>query len=182
MKNIVEKSLFLLFRYGGWIIILDLPLKFWKRNVFDAIGSHFGGLVCISSNTLNLLDCMAAFIEVNQNVCGFLPASIETNDPRLGSFTFRVADDFRSSSLSVSRKSSSFSTLNSRDFSNSLDVSRIQEILEDEGSVAIKSPFYCKEESPTVEELIASDEEDGKRKKINKKSDGQLEKEGEGFF
>lgn len=58
--------------YGGWIYIKNLPLSSWKNSVFEAIGDYLGGLVEISSKTLNWLDCSSTLIEVQNNLCGFI--------------------------------------------------------------------------------------------------------------
>lgn len=42
---------------GGLISINNLPLSYWKKSVFETIVQHFGGLVSITSQTLNCLGC-----------------------------------------------------------------------------------------------------------------------------
>lgn len=70
---------------GGWIKIKkNLPLPFWKKSVFEAIGKQLGGLLAISSQTLNGLDYSSALIE--ENLCGFIPA-MNIKDINLGVFS-----------------------------------------------------------------------------------------------
>lgn len=46
--------------FGGWIKIRNLPLDYWCKKTFEAIGEHFGGLENIATETLNLLNCSEA--------------------------------------------------------------------------------------------------------------------------
>lgn len=55
------------------ISINNLPLR--KRSVFEAIGKQLGGLISISLQIFNWLDCSIALIKVEQNICGFIPRS-----------------------------------------------------------------------------------------------------------
>lgn len=50
--------------YGGWMSIKNLPLDYWSRDTFEAIGAYFGGLENIATDTLNLLNCSEAKIKV----------------------------------------------------------------------------------------------------------------------
>lgn len=117
----------------------------------------------ISSKTLNLLDCTKAFIQVEQNECGFLPAIVDIKDPRLGSFIIKVASDSQPGTLNDWRK---HSPLNPKAFSNSLDVSRFRKFLEDEGSALVKFPFYRAKVSSIAREFNALGIVEGKRKQL----------------
>ncbi|KAM7513383.1 hypothetical protein LguiB_012258 [Lonicera macranthoides] len=66
---------------GRWIEIFDLPLKWWRMEVFKAIGWECGGLEEIHSRTLSLEQCFSARIKVGGKASGFIPAEI---DLRLG--------------------------------------------------------------------------------------------------
>lgn len=55
--------------YGGWPSIKNLPLRYWRSAVFEAIGKNLGGLLDISSSTLNCLDRSSAVIHVGNNIC-----------------------------------------------------------------------------------------------------------------
>ena len=57
----------------GWLSVKNLPLNLWRKDVFKAIGEYFGGLEEIALDTLNLIDCSKAKIQVRKNLCGFLP-------------------------------------------------------------------------------------------------------------
>ncbi|KAM7478008.1 hypothetical protein LguiA_026221 [Lonicera macranthoides] len=72
---------------GGWIELFDLPLKWWRMEVFKAIGWKCGGLEEIHSRTLSLEQCFSARIKVGGKASGFIPAEI---DLRLGSETCTV--------------------------------------------------------------------------------------------
>ncbi|KAM7473394.1 hypothetical protein LguiB_020637 [Lonicera macranthoides] len=72
---------------GGWIEIFDLPLKWWRMEVFKAIEWECGGLEEIHSRTLSLEQCFSARIKVGVNASGFIPAEI---DLRVGSETCTV--------------------------------------------------------------------------------------------
>lgn len=74
--------------YGGWISIRNLPLEYWCKDTFEAIGNHFGGLVRISFNTLNLINLFEARIQVRQNLCGFMPASLEIKNNLSGNVSY----------------------------------------------------------------------------------------------
>lgn len=54
--------------YGGWIKIKNLPLDFWQRSTFEAIGEHFGDLIDIATKTLNLISCSEAWILVKKKI------------------------------------------------------------------------------------------------------------------
>lgn len=66
--------------YGSWISIKNLPLDYWNRKTFEAIGAYFRGLEDIAMETLNLLNCSVAKIQVKKNLCGFMPSTIEIID------------------------------------------------------------------------------------------------------
>lgn len=124
--------------YGGWIKVLDLSLMYWKKCTFEAIGSHCGGLVGISFNTLNLIDCTEAIIQVQPNKCVFLPASIEISDARLGDYVIRIEG------LSHSYPSSyrpSFTKMDLQQLDNPMDMKRFYEIMEVEQLGFVDSPF-----------------------------------------
>lgn len=71
---------------------MNLPLQYWERATFEAIGEYFGDLNSICSRTLNLIDCEAAYIEFKKNPCGFVPATIEIQDKLRGSTFLRFGD------------------------------------------------------------------------------------------
>lgn len=56
--------------FGGWIKIKNLPMDYWSRKTFEAIGAYIGGLEDIAAETLNLLNCWEAKIKVKRNLCG----------------------------------------------------------------------------------------------------------------
>ena len=66
--------------YGGWIKIKNLPLDFWQRSTFEAIGEHFGDLIDIATKTLNLISCSEAWILVKKKNCGFVSSTIGISD------------------------------------------------------------------------------------------------------
>ncbi|KAM7506411.1 hypothetical protein LguiA_016864 [Lonicera macranthoides] len=72
---------------GGWIEIFDLPLMWWRMEVFKAIGWECVGLEEIHSRTLSLEQCFSARIKVGGKASGFIPAEI---DLRLGNETCTV--------------------------------------------------------------------------------------------
>ncbi|KAM7497694.1 hypothetical protein LguiA_022108 [Lonicera macranthoides] len=72
---------------GGWIEIFDLPLKWWRMEVFKAIRWECGGLEEMHSRTLSLEQCFSARIKVGGKASGFIPAEI---DLRMGSETCTV--------------------------------------------------------------------------------------------
>ncbi|KAM7477763.1 hypothetical protein LguiA_025976 [Lonicera macranthoides] len=49
---------------GGWIDIEDLPLQWWKRDIFEAIGDKYGGLLEIDSKTESMSQIFTAKIKV----------------------------------------------------------------------------------------------------------------------
>ena len=51
--------------------VKNLPLDLWCRNIFEAIGDNFGGLIEIGIETLNFTNCSDAHIQVKKNQCGF---------------------------------------------------------------------------------------------------------------
>lgn len=61
---------------GGWIKIKNLPLSLWNKENFVAIGEKCGEFISILLETINLLNCFEASIEVKRNQCGFIPASM----------------------------------------------------------------------------------------------------------
>ena len=66
--------------YGGWITIKSTTCYCCKKT-FEVIGAHFGGLEKIAAETIN-------FIQVKENICGFIPATIEISDERRGNIFF----------------------------------------------------------------------------------------------
>lgn len=78
--------------FGGWISIENLLLEYWSRSTFEAIGAHFGGLVSIASETLNLLNVSKARIQVMDNKCGFMPALIEIKNEKRGNIFLNFGD------------------------------------------------------------------------------------------
>lgn len=67
--------------YGGWISVSNLPLC--KRDIFGAFRKHFGGVISISSQTLNLFDCTRARIQVKKNLVVFFQLILKSRTPRL---------------------------------------------------------------------------------------------------
>lgn len=106
------------------IAMKNLPLPCWKCCTFEAIGNYFGGLVTISSQTLNFLDCSATYIDVEKNLCGFISATILIKSPKRGDFFLRFDDitPFDPPNI-ISRE---------LHFSNSSDLNKIYQILKDE--------------------------------------------------
>lgn len=72
--------------YGGWVRIGNLPLIIGRIS-FLAIGQQLGGLLSISSQTLNCLNCSSSIIKLERNFCGFIPASLDIKDFNLGKFS-----------------------------------------------------------------------------------------------
>ncbi|XP_050937709.1 uncharacterized protein LOC127148284 [Cucumis melo] len=54
--------------FRGWLSIKNLPLDLWRRAIFEVIGAHFGGLESFALDTLNLIRCTDARIQVRKNV------------------------------------------------------------------------------------------------------------------
>ena len=78
--------------YGGWLTIRNLPLDYWCRKTFEAIGDHFEGLEAISVETLNHTNVAEAIIQVKRNLCGFIPSMIEIADEKCGTFFLNYGD------------------------------------------------------------------------------------------
>lgn len=78
--------------FGGWLSIKNLPLEYWKRDSFEAIGTYFGGLDGIAIETLNLLNCSEAKIKVKKNLCGFMQATIEIKNEIRGNIFLNFGD------------------------------------------------------------------------------------------
>lgn len=97
-----------------------------EQQCFQAIGAQLGGLKKISSK---LLDCSEAWIQVQKNTCGYLPASIDINT-KFESFVVRM----NATDISVNKPRSSFKVFSIADSSNPLDIQRFQEALADEES------------------------------------------------
>lgn len=54
-------------RLQSWLKIKNLPLDYWIRKTFEAIGAYFGGLKDTAFETLNLLNCLEAKIQVQRS-------------------------------------------------------------------------------------------------------------------
>lgn len=78
--------------FEGWISIKNLPLEYWSKDTFEAIGLHFGGLEEISIETLNLPNVSEARIKVCKNVNGFIPTTIEIKNESRGSIHLHFGD------------------------------------------------------------------------------------------
>ena len=114
--------------YAGWISIKILPLDYWCRQTFEAIGAHYGGLENIASGTLNLLNCSEAKIQVKKNLCGFMPSTIEIKDGKQGNIFLNFGDIEIIDPLSKVK-----GALFTRDFTNHIDVVRLNQVMKDEG-------------------------------------------------
>lgn len=157
-----------IFGNGRWIKFKNLPFKFWKKNSFEAIGRYNRGLVSISSKTLNMLDISKAIIQVKKNLCGFLPSSVVVNDPRLGSFTIAAEEVVKVDRYHASRRIAIQIKLEIEFFSNSLDIERVQTILEDEGSALTETIIYTDSEChPSNSNKIIFQKEDMQPSSIN---------------
>lgn len=62
---------------GGWIEIIDLPLKWWKEEIFVKIGAKCGGLLQIDERTKKMSSLFAPRICVKGNNSGFIPSEID---------------------------------------------------------------------------------------------------------
>ncbi|KAM7507276.1 hypothetical protein LguiA_017729 [Lonicera macranthoides] len=62
---------------GGWIKIMDLPLKWWRANILKAIGEECGGLLEIDDRTASMDQCFTACIKVIGKPNGFTAAKID---------------------------------------------------------------------------------------------------------
>ena len=113
--------------YGGWLAIRNLPLEYWNRATFEAIGSHFGGLEEIALETLNFLNVSEAKIKVQKNLCGFMPASIEIKNELRGSVVLNFGDNEAVEAPSYVHKELFY-----KDFNNSIDQYRVNKVAEDE--------------------------------------------------
>ena len=76
---------------------VGFPLKIfcWTIRVdkaFEATGTYFGGLESIATKTLNHLNCVEAKIQVKQNLCGFIPSTIEIKDENRGNIFLNFGD------------------------------------------------------------------------------------------
>ena len=63
--------------FRGRLSIKNLHLNLWRKEIFEVISVYFGGPDCIALDTINLINCSKGKIQVQKNVCGFLPATIE---------------------------------------------------------------------------------------------------------
>lgn len=141
--------------YGGWITIKDLPLYYWSRATFEAIGRHFGGLLEISSKTLNMLDASEAFIKVKPKYCGLIPTTVTIVDEKYGSFEIRASANCLPSSVD-----SYVSNLDYKTLSNPLDVERFRRISEDEQSDLIRNNLEAEKLQDVEENLIMGIQKD----------------------
>lgn len=89
---------------------------------------------------LNLLDCTSTIIEVEKNICRFIPAKIEIADQKFDSFSLRFGDIFPLDPPRNDHGDLSFSN-----FSNAGDYNRASQVMIDEGfsmpSVSFKGNF-----------------------------------------
>lgn len=123
--------------YGGWIKVKDLSLSFWNRGCFEAIGRYCGGLVSISTRTLNMLDVSEAIIQVEPNQCGLLPAFVELLPQGSRSFIIRISQDQNSA-----RYMRPYSLFKHGNLMNSLDIARFQTVMEVERSFPLGFDVY----------------------------------------
>ena len=106
----------------------NLPLDFWSRSIFKAIGDHFGGLKEIASKTLNFINYSETHIKVKKNLCGFVPSTIKISYQKRGNM-FLYFGEFEFLSPHFPKKSPSVQDV----YSNSIDRLRVREALLDEG-------------------------------------------------
>lgn len=100
-----------------------------KENSIIALSlSYFGGLESIILETLNLIKFSEARIKVRKNLCGFLPATIELKSENWGNFSLNFGD-FEPLEAPVIIQYDLFQS----DFSNPIDLCRINSVILDEG-------------------------------------------------
>lgn len=92
-----------------------------QPQTFEAIGAYFGGLENIAIETLNLLNCPKAKIQVKKNLCGFMPPTIEIKDKKRGNIFL----NFRDIKL-IDPPSKVKGALFVKDFTNHIDVVRFK--------------------------------------------------------
>ena len=57
--------------------MIGAHFDYWCNKTFEVIGAHFGGLENIAVETINFINVSEAKIQVMENLCGFIPATIE---------------------------------------------------------------------------------------------------------
>ena len=58
----------------------------------EAIGAHFGGSENVATETINFLNVSEAKIQVKENLCRFIPATIEIIDDQRGNIFLNFGD------------------------------------------------------------------------------------------
>lgn len=114
--------------YGGWISIRNLPLDYWCKQTFEVIRAYFGDLEDIASETLKLLNVLAAKIKVKTNLYGFMPSTIEISDDKHGIIYY--FGDFISLEPPAKVKEELFF----KDFTNLIDLVRLNQVWQDNGA------------------------------------------------
>lgn len=62
---------------GSWLEVIDLPLKWWNKEVFEEIGSKCGGLLQIDCRMESMQHLFSARIKVKGRDSGFIPDEID---------------------------------------------------------------------------------------------------------
>ena len=103
--------------FGGWLSIKNLHLDLWRRDILQVIEANFGGLESIALDTLILINCTEAKIQVQKKLCGFLPATIELKNENRGNFYLNFGDMESLDTPQIVKSDLFFS-----DFSNAIDI------------------------------------------------------------
>ena len=84
-------------------------MDYWCRSTFEVIGDHFGGLLDIASESLNLINVSEVRIQVKKNSCGFVPSTIEVTDLKRGNIYLHFGDyEFLNHNIPLRAEESSF--------------------------------------------------------------------------
>lgn len=153
--------------FGGWLTIKNLPLEYWRKSTFEAIGAHFRGLESIAIDTLNLLNCSEARIRVKRNLCGLMPATIEIVDDKRGNIFLNFGDI-----ESIEESNLNKGALLLSNFSNSIDLLRLNQVAQDEGievEVPVQNWAFLKQNklNPSKNPFAAMKKNSGKGFKVS---------------
>lgn len=114
--------------YGGWLKIKNLPLEYWCKKTFKALGEYFGGLEEILTETPNLLNYSEAKIPIKRNLCRFMPSTIEIIDVNRRNIFLNFGDIEVMDPPNITKGPLCIS-----DFTNPQDLVRLNQVMKDEG-------------------------------------------------
>lgn len=110
--------------YRGWLKIKNLPLEYWCKKTFKARRILWGP----RGDTPNLLNYSEAKIPIKRNLCRFMPSTIQIINVNRRNIFLNFGDIEVVNPPNITKGPLCIS-----DFTNPLDLVRLNQVMKDEG-------------------------------------------------